>query len=83
MMMITSFKDSFQKNGFKKNKMKLKTRKLLSSLYPNDVGINLRDSPFKSHVEISNLHLTDGTSWVVYINYNYFNSPPQNYLCLL
>ena len=47
----------------------------------NDVGIYLRDGPFKSDIGIVNLHPSKGTQWVCYINENFFDSygcsPPK------
>ena len=40
----------------------------------NDVGIYLRDGPFKSDIGIVNLHPSKGTHWVTYMNENYFDS---------
>ena len=52
----------------------IKIQKILSSLSLNDVGINLRDGPFKSDIGIVNLHPLKRTHWVCYINENYFDS---------
>ena len=38
------------------------------------VGIYLRDGPFLSDIGIVNLHPSEGTRWVCYINENYFDS---------
>ena len=38
------------------------------------VGIYLRDGPFSSDIGIVNLHPSEGTHWVCYINENYFDS---------
>ena len=47
----------------------------------NDIGIYLRDGPFSSDMGIVNLHPSEGTHWVCYINERYFDSycctPPQ------
>ena len=40
----------------------------------NNVGIYLRDGPFKSDIGFLNLHPSKGTHWVCYINENYFDS---------
>ena len=40
----------------------------------NDVWIYLRDGPFKSDIGIVNLHKSQVTHWVCYINENYFDS---------
>ena len=59
----------------------LKIQKLLSSLGLSDVGIYLRDGPFKTDAAILNLHPFRGSHWVCYINENYFDSygcaPPK------
>ena len=51
-----------------------KIQQVLSSLSLNDVGIYLRDGPFKSDKGIVNLHPSKGTHWVCYINEIYFDS---------
>ena len=67
-------------NDFKKYKLKneptsnIKIQNILSSLSLIDVGIYLRDGPFKSDIGIVNLHPSKGTHWVFYINENYFDS---------
>ena len=38
------------------------------------VGIYLRDGPFSSDIGIVNLHPSNGTQWVCYINEKYFDS---------
>ena len=47
----------------------------------NDVGIYLRDGPFKSDVGIVNLNPLKRTHWIIYIDENYFDSygcvPPK------
>ena len=47
----------------------------------NNVGIYLRDGPFKSDIGIVNLHPSKGTHWVCYIDENHFDSygcaPPK------
>ena len=40
----------------------------------NDVGIYLRDGPFKSDIGVVNLHPSKGSHWICYINENYFDS---------
>ena len=52
----------------------IKIQQVISSLSLNDVGIYLRDGPFKSNIGIVNLHPSRGTHWVCYINENYFDS---------
>ena len=56
----------------------LKKQKVLSSLSLDGVGIYLRDGPFKSVIGIVNLHSSEGTHWVCYINEIYFD----NYGCV-
>ena len=59
----------------------IKIQQVLSSLSLNDVGIFLRDGPFKSDIGIVNLHPSKGTHWICYINENFFYSygcaPPR------
>ena len=52
----------------------IKIQNILSSLSLNDIGIYLRDGPFKSVIGIVNLHPSKGTHWVCYINEKYFDS---------
>ena len=52
----------------------MKINQVLSSLNLNDVGIYLRDGPFKTNIGIVNLHPFRGSHWVCYINENYFDS---------
>ena len=52
----------------------IKIQQVLSSLSMNDVGIYLRDGPFKTDIGIVNLQPSQGTHWVSYINENYFDS---------
>ena len=49
-------------------------QQVLSCLSLNDVGICLRDGPFKSGIGIVNLHPSKGSHWVCYINEIYFDS---------
>ena len=42
----------------------IKIQNILSSLSLNDVGIYLRDRPFKSDIGNVNLHPSKGTHWV-------------------
>ena len=51
-----------------------KIQQVFSSLSLDDVGIYLRDSPFKCDIGIVNLHPLKGTHWVCYINETYFGS---------
>ena len=59
----------------------IKIQQVLSSLSLNDVWVYLREGPFGSDVGIVNLHPSEGTHWVCYINENYFDSygcaPPE------
>ena len=52
----------------------IKIQQVFSSLSLNDVGIYLRDGPFKSDIGVVNLHPSKGTHWVSYLNENYFVS---------
>ena len=52
----------------------IKVYQVLSSLNLNDVGIYLRDGPFKTDIGIVNLHPSKGTHWVCFINANFFDS---------
>ena len=52
----------------------IKIQQVLSSLSLNDVGIYLRDGPFKSDIGVVNLHPTKGSHWISYMNENYFDS---------
>ena len=77
-----TFNDFVLKNNLKnKATSNIKIQQVLSSLSLNDVGICLRDGPFKSDIGIVNLHPTRGSHWVCYINENYFDSygcsPPK------
>ena len=79
-MMI--FNDFVHKYDLKnKATSNIKIQQVLSSLSSNDIGIYLRDGPFKSDIGIVNLHQCRGTHWVSYINENYFDSygcvPPK------
>ena len=72
--MIT-FNDFIKKFNLKnKATSNIKIQNIVSSLSLNDVGIYLRDRPFKSDIGIVNLHPSKGTHWVCYINENYFDS---------
>ena len=68
--------DDFIKKYKLKNKAtsNIKIQQVLSSLSLNDVGIYIRDGPFKSDIGIVNLHPSKGTHWVSYLNENYFDS---------
>ena len=57
-----SFNDFIKKNNLnKKATSNLKIQHVLLSLSLNDVGIYLRDGPFKSDIGIVNLHPSKGT----------------------
>ena len=73
--MILTFNDFIKKYKLKnKATSNIKIQQFLSALSLNDVGIYLRDDPFKSDIGIVNLHQSRGTHWVCYINENYFDS---------
>ena len=70
-----TFNDFIKKHNLKnKATSNIKIQQVLSSLSLNDVGIYLRDGPFKSDIGIVNLHPSKGTHWVTYMNENYFDS---------
>ena len=72
--MIT-FNDFVHKHNLKnKATSNIKNQKVLDSIGLNNVGIYLRDGPFKSDIGFVNLHPPKGTHWVCYINVNYFDS---------
>ena len=72
---MKTFNDNNKKYELKnKATSKIKIQNILSSLSLTDVGIYLRDGPFKSDIGIVNLHPSNGTHWVCYINENYFDS---------
>ena len=72
MMTFNDFIKKYElKNKATSNK---KIQNILSSLSLNDVGIYLRDGPFKSDIGFVNLHPSKGTHWVCYIYENYFDS---------
>ena len=73
--MILTFNDFIKKHNLRnKATSNIKSQQVLSSLSLNDVGIYLRDGPFKSDIGIVNLHPSKGSHWVCYINGNYFGS---------
>ena len=62
----------------------IKIQKVLDSMRLNNVAIYLRDGSFSSDIGIVNLHPSQGSHWVCYINENYFDSygcSPPNKLC--
>ena len=75
--------NDFIKNYKLKNKAtsNIKFQQVLDSIGLNNVGVYLRDGPFKSDIGFVNLHPSKGTHWVCYINENYFDSygcvPPK------
>ena len=70
-----TFNDFVEKYNLKnKATSNKKMQQVLSSLSLNDVGIYLRDGPFKSGIGIFNLHLSKGSHWVCCINENYLHS---------
>ena len=72
--MIT-FNDFIKKYKLKnKATSNIKIQQVLDSIGLENVGIYLRDGPFKSDIGIVNLHPFKGTHWVCYINENYFDS---------
>ena len=72
---MMTFNDFIKKYELKnKATSSLKIQNILSSLSLNDVGIYLRDGPFKSDIGIVNLHPSKGSHWVCYVNENYFDS---------
>ena len=85
---MMTFNDFIKKYNLRnKATSNMKYQQVLSSLSLNDVGVYLRDGPFRSDVGVVNLHPSKGTHWVCYINENYFDSygcaPPKTYLNLL
>ena len=71
--MIT-FNDSVREHDLKnKATSNIKIQQVLSTLSSNDVGIYLRDGPFRSDIGNVNLHPSKRTHWAVYINENYFD----------
>ena len=72
--MIT-FNDFVKKYNLKnKATSNIKIQKVLTSIGLDNVIIYLRDGPFSSDIGIVNLHPSEGTHWVCYINENYFDS---------
>ena len=69
-----SFNDFFHKyKSRNKGTSNIKNHQLLSTLSLNDIGIYLRDGPFKTRMGIVNLHPFEGTHWVLYIHECYFD----------
>ena len=74
-MILRSFDDFIEKYNLKnKATSNIKIQQVLSSSFLDDVGIYLRDSPFKSDIGVLNLQPSKGTHWVCYINENFFGS---------
>ena len=72
--MIT-FNDFIKKHNLRnKATSNIKIQQVLNSIGLNNVGIFLRDGPFRSDIVIVNLHPNRGSHWVSYINENYFDS---------
>ena len=72
---MMTFNDFVKKFDLKnKATSDIKLQQVLSSLSLNDVGIYLRDGPFKTDIGIINLHPSKGTHWTCYVNENYFDS---------
>ena len=70
-----TFNDFIKKyNLNNKGTSNIKIQQLLGSIGLNNVGIYLRDGPFKSDIGVVNLHPSKGTHWVCYINENSFDS---------
>ena len=79
---MMTFNDFIKKYNLRnKATSNIKIQQVLSSLSLNDVWVFLREGPFGSDVGIVNLHPSEGTHWVCYINENYFDSygcaPPK------
>ena len=77
-----TFIDFIKKHNLKnKATSNKKIYQVLDSIGLNNVGIYLRDGPFKSDIGFVNLHPSKGSHWVCYINENYFDSygcvPPK------
>ena len=72
---MMSFNDFIKKYNVKnKATSSFEIQHVLSSSYSDDVGIFLRDGPFKSDIGIVKLHPSKGTHWVSCLNENYFDS---------
>ena len=72
---MMSFNDFVIKFDFKnKATSNKKIQQVLSSFSLNDVGIYLRDGPFKTDVGVINLHPSKRTHWTCYVKENYFDS---------
>ena len=72
MMTFNSFIEKYKvKNQATTNK---KIQQVVCSIGLNNVGIHLRDGPFRSDIGIINSHPTKGTHWVAYVTENFFDS---------
>ena len=76
------FNDFDHKHDLKnKTKSNIKIQQVLCSIGLDNFGSSLRDGPFSGEIGIVNLHPSEGTHWVVYVNENYFDSygcaPPK------
>ena len=72
---MMTFNDFIKKHKLKnKASSNIKIQQVLSSLGLNDVGIYSRDGLFSSDIGVVNLHPSQGTHWVCYINEKYFDS---------
>ena len=79
---MMTFSDFIEKYNLRnKATSNIKIQEVLSSLSLDDVGIHLRDGPFKSDIGIVILRPSKGTHWVCYIKENYFDrhgcAPPK------
>ena len=76
-----SFNDFVHKYTLKKATANIKIQQVLSSLGLTDLGIYLRDVPFKTDIGLVNLHPSKETHSVCYRTEFYFDSfdcvPPQ------
>ena len=84
---MKTFSDFVYENKLKnKATSNIKLKQVLDSIRLYDVGIYLGDGPFSNDIGVVNLHPSQGSHWVCYINENYFDSygcvPPKNYLNL-
>ena len=79
---MMTFNDFVQKFNLKNKAISnIKIQQVLGSIGLHNVGIYLRDGPFKTDVGIVNLHPNRGTQWVLHFIENYFDSygcvPPK------
>ena len=64
-----SFNDFAHKYKLKnKATSHVKIYQVLPSLSFNNVGVYIKDGPFESDIGIINLHLSERTHWVAYVN---------------